>query len=151
MCQACHSVFDFDTLLKCYSDSNKHTQRAHVAELLVGYPCISVNCYGELFDIDEVMVKPISKLNNLGIKTLYCCSGHIQNKNIDSTYISMVGNIDFNVVPDDSCLKHESKDGEEITILRFNKDLETTVDLFSRWINLHEWSDLLTKEMINFL
>ena len=40
--------------------------------------CLTNNCDGILFDVDELFAPMISLLNKKGYKTIYCCSGHIR-------------------------------------------------------------------------
>lgn len=45
--------------------------------------CPDIHCDGgaELFEIDELMLKPIQILLSKGYSTQYCCSGHIYEQN----------------------------------------------------------------------
>ena len=57
MCEDCLTVFDSTSVEKLNS-------------------CPIHGCYGELFEIDELMIDIITNLRNKGYDTKYCCSGH---------------------------------------------------------------------------
>lgn len=43
----------------------------------IQFQCPNYNCCGaELFTIDELMIPAVQKLNRLGYRTRFCCSGH---------------------------------------------------------------------------
>lgn len=69
------------------------------------YYCPNYNCLGAyLFTIDELMIPAVKKLNDLGYKTRFCCSGH--NRNIvverEGRTIQERGYIYF-VTPPETC------------------------------------------------
>lgn len=39
-------------------------------------PCPKADCYGEVFEVDELMLPTIIELNKKGYITEFCCSGH---------------------------------------------------------------------------
>ena len=57
MCEDCLTVFDSTSVGKLNS-------------------CPIHGCYGELFEIDELMIDIVTNLRNKGYDTKYCCSGH---------------------------------------------------------------------------
>jgi hypothetical protein len=42
--------------------------------------CPKASCYGEVAEVDELMIPTIIKLNDKGYITDYCCSGHFYDK-----------------------------------------------------------------------
>jgi hypothetical protein len=48
--------------------------------------CPKASCYGEVAEVDELMIPTIIKLNDKGYITDYCCSGHFYDK-CSSPYI----------------------------------------------------------------
>lgn len=108
--------------------------------------CPNVECNGNmLFEIDELMIKPIQILNKKGYKTKYCCSGHSYEK-YPSPYIM------FNFIPsycpkdwyiDDNCIRAKKYSIEEF--LNFTLE-EKQKYIFNSINNLLIWSlELLEK------
>lgn len=79
-CPSCHHInrVELDYNIKC-NDNNLNSA------LMCTYDC---ECGGEAVDIDENMVHIIRELNIMGLKTQYCCEGHIKNKFLLIPYIS---------------------------------------------------------------
>lgn len=44
--------------------------------------CPKASCYGEVAEVDELMMPIIIKLNDKGYITDYCCSGHFYDRNV---------------------------------------------------------------------
>lgn len=60
--------------------------------------CPKTNCYGELVEVDELMIPTIKTLNEKGYRTVMCCSGHYTKKN-PLAYIYFVEGIDIPSIP----------------------------------------------------
>ena len=79
MCPGCLKVYDIKQLksempIILYSDS---TTYYHAYISCPDITCDSGGYDSEgLFEIDELMIEPISILNRCGYKTKFCCSGH---------------------------------------------------------------------------
>ena len=66
MCPECGSVY--------YAHMLKEMNTTHPD---YEWYCPNYDCFGaELFTIDELMIPTIRRLNKLGYKTEFCCSGH---------------------------------------------------------------------------
>lgn len=75
MCPICYKIYD-SSLLKFH-------------EAYGGFLCPDIECDeggAELFEVDELMVKPIRILNQKYYCTLACCSGHLYGNSV-SAYI----------------------------------------------------------------
>lgn len=98
--------------------------------------CPSAMCeaHGELATIDELMIKPIVKLNKKGYRTRYCCSGHEMRD-----ALSKRGYILFDEDYKFSSLPEGWKDDE--FALRGTCIRSTTADLALSISNLNKWVD----------
>ena len=90
--------------------------------------CPSAMCSGhrELVTIDELMIKPIVKLNKKGYRTLYCCSGHeMREKEDREGYIMFDDGYKFPSLPegwreDGSCIR-STPDDLGLSVSNLNK------------------------------
>lgn len=90
--------------------------------------CPKYNCYGEVFDIDELMIPTIIELNKKGYITEYCCSGHSIEKRI-LTYIVISDIINFKKLPENFDVEYDSYNGRNRTTIRYNYNLTKNSDL----------------------
>lgn len=98
--------------------------------------CPSALCsgHGELVTLDELMIKPIVKLNKKGYRTRYCCSGHeMREKEDRKGYILFDENRKFSSLP-------EGWEDEGFS-LRGTCIRSTTNDLALSITNLNKWVD----------
>lgn len=78
--------------------------------------CPKADCYGNLVEIDELMIPTIQILNQKGYITEFCCSGHYTLSNNCRTYIRFEDGIDIPSVPNG--FKKENV-GKHVTIESF--------------------------------
>lgn len=70
------------------------------------YACPRVTCHCVTVEVDDFLVSVIRNLNNLGMNTLACCSGHLsesmsENRGYIDTYIMMSREIWGEYIPDE--------------------------------------------------
>ena len=131
MCPCCYKVYDGHFLK---------------SDEYYGMRCPDMDCASmdiELFEIDELMVIPIRKLNALGYITKYCCSGHTWDNGCAGGYIMFEVNEWFPMVP--SAPKGWYLDGD---CIRFKMKYDLTPSkkrfLINKSINeLIKWCDTL--------
>lgn len=103
-----------------------------------GLHCPSAMCcgHGELVTVDELMIKPIVKLNKKGYGTRYCCSGHeMRDEYSGKGYILFNENYKFPSLPEGW---EEDAFGLRGTCIR-----STTNELALSIANLNKWVDSL--------
>lgn len=133
MCPHCFNV---------YTD-----ERLKYNEVIREFRCPSVDCiaYHRLFEIDELMIKPIQILNKKGYKTTDCCSGHTYEKYFNP-YIAfdrkyMPNSLPVDWYKDDNCIRMDLRlsleDRENLSVL------EKQRYIFNAITSLLEWSDKL--------
>ena len=82
MCDSCHQIFN-----------NPFGLVFNTQNILQGIDrCPMPGCYGQLFEVDELMAPIIKKFLDLGFETKYCCSGHVHEP-FSSPYISFNSSI----------------------------------------------------------
>lgn len=67
-CTCCDTVYDTEAYVAL------KTHRYVYSDGLV--KCPNIKCEGSLIDIDENFISLMHELNELGVNTMYCCSGH---------------------------------------------------------------------------
>ena len=115
---------------------------------LLKYPyCPDLNCNScdqQLVEIDELMIYPIIKLNQLGYYTRFCCSGHAYNDCL-STYIMfdsdyMPDTIPEDWVKDESCIRYRLPDDKK---WYSTSAKERQANIFRAMEKLYDWCDNL--------
>lgn len=115
---------------------------------LLKYPyCPDLDCNSsdqQLVEIDELMIYPIIKLNQLGYYTRFCCSGHAYNDCL-STYIMfdsgyMPSTIPEGWVKDGSCIRYRPPEDKEWYNISTKK--RQTI-IFKAMKKLYDWCDNL--------
>lgn len=66
---------------------------------LVGIPCPTSSCSGQVIEIDELILPVIFILNYKGYQTKACCSGHVYHQ-ISDTYIMFQVGVELPELPD---------------------------------------------------
>ena len=80
---------------------------------------ITIN--GNTFSCDRYMISLVKKLNELGIKTIACCDGHL---GYSPAFVSIVGDYDFiDTVNTDAVLINKMVYKENIKVLNIEKDV----------------------------
>ena len=70
VCKDCRNIYNYDLIHPDFKSS-----------------CPKADCGGDLVELDEEMLIPITSLWSKGYKTHYCCSGHIYESFPGSGYI----------------------------------------------------------------
>ncbi len=108
-------------------------------ELLYGYTCPDITCFGELIQVDELIADAIILLWKKGYKSLACCSGHVYEKSFQCYiafnvfYPKLKKNLPKNFKWEENTYK---KSFIKCTIERFMRD---------------EWSDYSFKKKIKII
>ena len=128
-CPECFNVYFANQIAPTWANGRQFTY----------CPNARCNAHMELVTIDELMIKPIVKLNKNGYRTRYCCSGHEMRREKEDRkgYILFDDKYKFSSLPegwreDDSLLG---------TCIR-----STTNDLATSISNLNKWVDKLEDE-----
>ena len=106
MCPCCYKVYDSFRLRV----SDTHDGIPH-------YLCPSITCEQlgiNLVELDDPIAKYIGRLNKMGYRTRYCCSGHNYNHYLD-IYISFKQDYKFDYLPED----WEYDEGDK-KVIRYN-------------------------------
>ncbi len=115
MCPVCYKIYDHK-----FIKSHEY----------YGLRCPDIECGSgeeELFEIDDLMVKPVRILNKKGYYTKYCCSGHLYRRYV-SAYIKFneetcpVGAPKGWKKDGEDCIRYE-KPSEKVTSLNYIMDL----------------------------
>lgn len=61
--------------------------------------CPKANCYGDVVEIDDLLLPVIKLLNQKGYITTFCCSGHSYEAGYCNTYISFDNEYLPNIIP----------------------------------------------------
>lgn len=61
--------------------------------------CPKASCYGEIIEVDDLMLPTIKILNEKGYYTRYCCSGHYTQNGGDNCYIMFEDEVKFSSLP----------------------------------------------------
>lgn len=111
--------------------------------------CPKTNCFGDIIEIDELMLLPITILNKKGYMTEFCCAGHYYD-NIVNTYIKFSDNYKFPHLPKGFKLESESynntirKKYDYIDL----SDYERCKEIIQTSLDLLEWVDGLDEYKI---
>ena len=101
MCDSCHQIFN-----------NPFGLLFNTQNILQGIDrCPMPGCYGQLFEVDELMAPIIKKFLDLGFETKYCCSGHVH-ESFNSPYIGFRSSIfdkDYALLMYDTLVKYLRK------------------------------------------
>ena len=107
------------------------------------YYCPNYDCDGdELFTIDELMIPAVSKLNQLGYRTTYCCSGHQRRKPDDKAdrygYIMFAhGVYNVNTHPEGWELEANGTDTQVYNVVLRSKEpsLAKSIENLEKWVD----------------
>ncbi len=115
-CPICFNVYFANQIAPMWENGKPHMY------------CPSATCVAdrELATIDELMLKPIVKLNKKGYRTLYCCSGHEMREKADRKgYIMFYDKYKFPSLPEgwreDGCCIRATTDDLALSIKNLNK------------------------------
>lgn len=134
MCPKCKNIFKSDYLMPTQDEYGN-----------ISYYCPNAKCLDtKLFEVDELMARPIQILNQKGYKTRFCCSGHSYEKyevtgNIP--YIMFDGLYKFPNLP-----KKWSQDFRTDFSRKFDKITTLQTNCRDKYIymrNLEHWVDKL--------
>lgn len=85
----------------------------------------------ELVTIDELMIEPVTKLNRIGLKTQFCCSGHYNRPDT-----SRRGYISFSFTNHELTDAPEGWELESSYIIRSKEDdLVKSIDNLNKWVD----------------
>jgi len=115
--------------------------------------CKVKNCYGDVVEIDELLIPTIIELNKKGYKTKYCCSGHYDTRpyNSYSSYIYFQDNIILPNLPSGYMYEQDlypwvnwEDKGRDIIRIDFDgsKNInELSKDIINNAISVLEWAE----------
>jgi hypothetical protein len=90
--------------------------------------CTDKTCGGEVIELDELMLAPITMLWAKGYETGYCCSGHPEDE-CSRTYIKFEIGIDVPNIPAGFTKSISTWDGSVVVETHFDTNLTTTGEL----------------------
>ena len=107
--------------------------------------CPKNDCYGEVVEVDELLLPTIIELNKKGYTTEYCCSGHYYDK-CKNTYIKFCDWVELPSTPNGFKVETNKHD-DSITIRKDYADNETVFeDICKSVVELYEWAKSLEEK-----
>jgi len=123
-----------------YEDNIKETENKNG-----NIRCPKRTCYGDVVQIDELLIPTIILLNKKGYRTSYCCSGHFTTSMYENAYIMFKHNCQPPTIP--KGFNGEYNFASQAYVIRkwFKEDVEKerVENTLTTALELYKWADSL--------